>query len=50
MSKESNDIVRQWEEQKQMEKGGDPTLKRIVELLSGKSKEKKPKKKPKKKK
>jgi hypothetical protein len=50
MSKQSNDIVKQWEEQKQMEKEGDP-FKRIVKLLNKQVKGKQLKgKKPKKKK
>ena len=52
MSKQSEDIVRQWEEQKQIEKAGDP-FKRMVEILNKemKSSQLKPKKnkKPKKK-
>lgn len=33
MSKESEDIVRQWEEQKQIQKQGDPMLKLMKKLM-----------------
>lgn len=49
MSRESENIVRQWEEQKQIQKQGDPMLKIMQQLMkpAPKPKAKAPKKKKK---
>jgi hypothetical protein len=45
MSKQSENIVRQWEEQKEIQKQGDPIMKILMQVAKPKPKPKAPKKK-----